>query len=125
MLLCDETIGHVDWCSLKWGFPSGSDGTESANNAGNLGSNPGLGGHPGEGNGYPLQYSWSFQDSSDGKESACNKLTEWVETLNQCSFYFTRLFFGCLKLVQRKGSTGKKIKEEPSFPPLVGPTDNL
>ena len=39
------------------GFPSGSDGKESAYKAGNLGLNPGLGRHPGEGNDYPLQYS--------------------------------------------------------------------
>ena len=34
----------------------GSDGKDSACNAGNLGSIPGLGRCPGEGNGYPLQY---------------------------------------------------------------------
>ena len=58
-------------------------------------------------------------------KNACSKLTGCIETLNPCSFYLIRLFFGCLKLVQRQESTGKKIKEEPSFPPLVGPTDNL
>ena len=39
------------------GFPGGSDGKESACNAGALGSIPGLGRSPGEGKGYPLQYS--------------------------------------------------------------------
>ena len=39
------------------GFPGGSDGKESACNAGDLGSIPGSGRSPGEGNGYPLQYS--------------------------------------------------------------------
>ena len=39
------------------GFPSGSAGKESGYNAGDLGSIPGLGRFPGEGNGYPLQYS--------------------------------------------------------------------
>ena len=39
------------------GFPGGSDGKESAYNAGDLGSIPGLGRSPGEGNGYPPQYS--------------------------------------------------------------------
>ena len=41
------------------GFPCGSAGKESACNARDLGSVPGLGtmGSPGEGNGYPLQYS--------------------------------------------------------------------
>ena len=39
------------------GFPGGSDGKESACNVGDLGSIPGLGRSPGEGNGYALQYS--------------------------------------------------------------------
>ena len=38
-------------------FPCGSDGKESACNAGDLGTIPGLGRSPGEGEGYPLQYS--------------------------------------------------------------------
>ena len=37
-------------------FPRGSAGKESAHNAGDLGSVPGLGRSPGEGKGYPLQY---------------------------------------------------------------------
>jgi len=40
-----------------WDFPGGSDGKESACNAGDLGSISGLGRSPGEGNGYPLHYS--------------------------------------------------------------------
>ena len=39
------------------GFPVGSDGKESACSAGDPGSIPGWGRSPGEGNGYPLQYS--------------------------------------------------------------------
>ena len=39
------------------GFPGGSNSKESACNVGDLGSIPGLGGSPGEGKGYPLQYS--------------------------------------------------------------------
>ena len=39
------------------GFPGDSAGRESACNAGNLGSIPGLGRSPGEGKGSPLQYS--------------------------------------------------------------------
>ena len=41
------------------GFPDSSVGKESACNAGDLGSIPGLGRSPGEGKGYPLQYSWA------------------------------------------------------------------
>ena len=39
------------------GFPGGWDGKESASNAGDLGSIPGLGGSPGGGHGNPFQYS--------------------------------------------------------------------
>ena len=38
------------------GFPGGSAGKESANNAGDLGLIPGLGRSPGEAKGCPLQY---------------------------------------------------------------------
>ena len=37
-------------------FPGGSDGKESARNAGDLSSIPGSGRSPGVGNGNPLQY---------------------------------------------------------------------
>ena len=66
------------------GFTGSSDGKESACNVRDLGSIPGSGGSPGEGNGNPLQYSclenptdrrpwWpTVHGDSDGKESACN-----------------------------------------------------
>ena len=43
--------------SLTLGFPGGSDSKESACNAGDLSSVPGLGRSPGRRNGNPLQYS--------------------------------------------------------------------
>ena len=43
----------------------GSDGKESARNAEDLGSIPGSGGSPGEGNGNPLQYS-CLENPMDG-----------------------------------------------------------
>ena len=46
------------------GFPGGSAGKESVCNAGVLGSIPGLGRYPREGNGYPLQYS-GLENSMD------------------------------------------------------------
>ena len=42
---------------LTFCFATGSDGKESACNAGDPSSIPGLGRSPGEGNGTPLQYS--------------------------------------------------------------------
>ena len=44
-------------CLKYWCIPGGSDGKESACNVGGLGSIPGSGRSPREGNGYPLQYS--------------------------------------------------------------------
>jgi len=46
------------------GFPCGSAGKESTCNAGDPGSIPGLGRSPGEGNGYPFQYS-GLENSMD------------------------------------------------------------
>ena len=44
---------------FKMGFPHSSVGKESTCNAGDPGSIPRLGRSPGEGIGYPLQYSWA------------------------------------------------------------------
>ena len=46
-------------CATKYihKIPGGSDGKESACNAGDLGSIPGSGRSPGKGNGNPFQYS--------------------------------------------------------------------
>ena len=59
----DSWAGKIPWrrdrlsTPVFLGFPRGSAGKESARNVGDLGSVPGLGGSPGEGKGYPLQYS--------------------------------------------------------------------
>ena len=45
-------------------YSCGSAGKESACNSGDLGSVPGLGRSPGEGNGHPLQYS-GLENSMD------------------------------------------------------------
>ena len=50
---------------LKQGFPGGSDDKASACNAGDLGSIPGLGRSPGEGNGNPLKHS-CLENPMDG-----------------------------------------------------------
>ena len=56
-------VGKIPWrrnrlpTPVFLDFPCGSAGKESACNAGDLGSIPGLGRCPGEGNGNPLQYS--------------------------------------------------------------------
>ena len=50
---------------VAWGFPGGSEVKASACNAGDLGSIPGSGRYPGEGNGNPLQYS-CLENPTDG-----------------------------------------------------------
>ena len=50
--------------SFKKDLPSSSAGKESTCNAGDLGLTPGLGRSPGEGKGYPLQYS-GLENSMD------------------------------------------------------------
>ena len=72
------------------GFPGGSDGKESACNPGNLGSIPGSGRSPGEGNGNPLQYSclenpvdtgaWASYSPWGHKESDTTKLLTHRQT---------------------------------------------
>ena len=57
---------YLNTDSIPSSFPGGSDGKESACNSGDPGSIPGSERSPGEGNGYPLQYSRleNFMDRS-------------------------------------------------------------
>ena len=61
----DSWVRKVRWrrdrlpTSVFLGFSCGSSCEESACNAGDLGSIPGLERSPGEGIGHPLQYSWA------------------------------------------------------------------
>ena len=55
------------------GFTCSSAGKDSACKVGDLGLIPGLGRSPGEGRGYPLQYS-GLENSMDRKESDMTEL---------------------------------------------------
>ena len=60
-------ILEIKWssfCELNLKVPGGSDSKEPACNAEDLDSIPGLERSPGEGNGYPLQYS-GLENSMD------------------------------------------------------------
>ena len=69
-------------------IPGGSDGKASVYNARDLGSIPGLGRFPGEGNGNPLQYS-CLENPMDG-EAWCRLLSmgsqrvghDWMTSLS-------------------------------------------
>ena len=69
---------------------SGSDGKESACNAGDLGSVSGLGRSPGEGDGHPLHYSCLGKSLLGYSPWGCKKLgmTEQLTHTHSC---FTRL----------------------------------
>ena len=66
----DSWVGKIHWrrdrlpTPVFLGFPCASAGKESACNAGDLCLIPGLGRSPGEGKGYPLQYS-GIENSMD------------------------------------------------------------
>ena len=69
------------------GFPDGSAGKDSACNAGDLGSIPGLGRSPGEGKGYPLQYS-CLKNSMDcivhGFTKSRTRLSDFPQVHSTC-----------------------------------------
>ena len=92
-----DTTKQLNWTEL-----CGSTGKESAYNAGDLGSIPGVGRSPGEGKGYLLQYS--------GLENPMNcivhghkklDMTEWLSLslLFICNFYH---FFFVHLLINRR-----------------------
>ena len=70
------------------GFPGGSAGKEPTCNAEDLGSIPGLGRSPGEGNSYPLQYS-GLKNSMDcivhGVAKGGKRLSDFYTQSNACS----------------------------------------
>ena len=70
-----------------WGFPGGSTSKESACNAGNMGSIPGLGRSPGEGKDYPLQYS--------GLENSIDCIVHGLAKSQTRLSYFHFHFQGC------------------------------
>ena len=64
LLLLTNSYGFLNLLYGTLGFPDSSAGKESACNKGDLDSIPGLGRSPGEGKGYPLQYS-GLENSMD------------------------------------------------------------
>ena len=78
-------------------FPCGSAGKESTYNVGDLGSIPGLGRSPGEGKGYPLQYS-GLENSMDCIVHGVAKSQTQLSDLH----FHTFTFFKAYKSVMRK-----------------------
>ena len=72
------------------GFPGGSDGKESGCNAGDLGLIPGSGRSPGEGNGYPLQYSCLENSMVRGYSPWGRKESDMTEQISLSLFTFSK-----------------------------------
>ena len=87
-------------------FPCASAGKESACNAGNLGSIPGWGISPGEGKGYPLQYSGleNFMDCiAHGFAKSLKRLSDFHFHLLSHSWMCTLSYSVCLSLCEPIG----------------------
>ena len=70
----------MDYITLCLAFLDSSVGKESTFNAGDPGSIPGSGRAPGEGTGYPLQYSWASLVAQLVKNPPVMRET-WVRSL--------------------------------------------
>ena len=84
-----STICSIGNLSTKknMGFPGGSDGKESAYNAGDPGSISGLGRSPEEENGYPLQYS-CLENSMDRGAWQAKGVTKSQTQLSDQHYFF-------------------------------------
>ena len=75
------------------GFPGGSDGEESACNAGDPDLIPGLGRSPGEGHGIPLQYSCLENPHGQGSQIGYSlwghKKLDMTEATWHVNFFFS------------------------------------
>ena len=82
------------------GFPGGSDSKESALNAGNLGSIPGLGRSPGGGIGNPFQYSCLGNPTGRG---AWQAIVHGVAKVSDATEHARKpsLFSACAKPAER------------------------
>ena len=80
---------------LCLGFPGGSEVKASACNAGDLGSIPGLGNSPGEGNGNPLLYSCPENPMDGGAWWATvhGVAKSWIR-LSAFAIHYRHLMFG-------------------------------
>ena len=81
-LICHQTVSFFrGWVGGFKGFPGSSAGKESACSAGDPGLIPGSGRSPGEGVGYPLQYSWASLVAQMVKNPPAKQET-WVWSLS-------------------------------------------
>ena len=107
----DDKWTHSDWGWINFylGFPSGSDGKESAWNAGEPSSIPGWERAPGEGNGNPLRYlAWKILWTEEPGGLQCmgsQRVRHGWETNTSTS----KLIFGVLSEVGNTGFLGDTL----------------
>ena len=95
-----------DACIILWGFPCGSDGKESACNAGDLDLIPESGRYSGGGHGNPLQY-FCLENSMDRgawwtishRISLSWTRLKWL-SLQACASFFEHFFASWYKILQ-------------------------
>ena len=105
----DSWVGEIPWrkgtlhTPVNLGFPGGSDDKESACDVGDMGSIPGLGRHPGEGNSYLLQYSCLENSKDRGAWGVpvpgVAKSQTWLSHFHLCQLYLQntgKLFYNYL-----------------------------
>ena len=116
----DAGVKEEDLVWLELGFPGGSVSKESACNAGDLGSIPGLGRSPGEGQGNPFQYS--CLESPHGQRSLVGyspwgrkelDMTGWLSTHTH-----TQNWVPCRlgrRKMEKRGKGGENRVDSPVF----------
>ena len=80
------------WSRFRMGFPCGTAGREPACNVGDLGLIPGLGRSPGEGKGYPLQYSGHYTAHGVAESWTQLSLSSLFGTQGSVFFFATVLY---------------------------------
>ena len=108
------------------GFPGGSDGKESACNAGDPGLIPGWRRSPGEKNSYPLQYSClenptdrgAWQTTVHGVTKSWTRLSNLHKHIQSCTFWASQVV-PVLKNKNKNACQCRRCKRL-GFNPLIG-----
>ena len=124
-----ETDSIINQLYFNMGFPGGPEVKASACNAGDLGSIPGSGISPGEGNGNPLQYS-CLENPMDGGAwwATVHRVAKSRTRLSDFTYLLTYDIEEILRLCgSRPGTCGEEISfslsrysRSPSHLPLNG-----
>ena len=100
-----------------YGFPSGSDGKESACNAGDLGSIPGSGRFPGEGTSNPLHCSCLERSMDRGAwQATAHEMAKSQTPLSDLHFHFTLMTYQAARAVKPLLANAGDARDSGSIP---------